>query len=167
MATRKELYLEARAMGKTNTQIANEFGVLTATIDRAIGKTPTKLYTKGLNEMDFDDTTPVETPAEPEKKVLKTLVVNCCDCGTTFSIPPAEQKFYMKKGFELPKRCNKCRQKRMQIEEYDCVDCGATFEIKLTEREFYEKNGLHVPCRCPECRKIKRARSKQQEADKA
>jgi DNA replicative helicase MCM subunit Mcm2 (Cdc46/Mcm family) len=42
---------------------------------------------------------------------METLVVNCKDCGKTFSINEKDQLFYQKMGFELPKRCLDCRKK--------------------------------------------------------
>ena len=36
--------------------------------------------------------------------------VVCKDCGVTFDITPGEQEFYLERGWELPKRCKKCRQ---------------------------------------------------------
>lgn len=165
MATKKELYLQARESGMTNEQIAEEYGVLTSTITRAIGPNPKN--EKESNGMGNNDDEVLVPNTNEEHQVLKTKVVNCCDCGTAFSIPPAEQKFYIKKGYELPKRCPKCRKKREQKEEHICIDCGATFTIRLTEKEFFEKNGLHIPQRCPECREIKRKRNAEQDEQQA
>lgn len=158
--TRKEMYMRARNEdGMTNEQIAEAYGVKVSTVDRAIGKKKENANMSEYNDETMDMNEEVMSEEKTEKKVLKTIVVNCCDCGKTFSITPAEQKFYASKGYELPKRCHTCRKKRSQFEEFECVDCGATFTIKKTEREFYERNGLHLPHRCPECRKIKRERN--------
>lgn len=165
MVTKKELYLQARESGMTNEQIAEEYGVLTSTITRAIGPNPKNK--KENNGMGNNDDEVLASNTNEERQVLKTKVVNCCDCGTTFSLPPAEQKFYIKKGYELPKRCPHCRKKREQKEEYICVDCGASFTIRLTEKEFFEKNGLHIPQRCLECREIKRKRNAEQAEQQA
>lgn len=38
------------------------------------------------------------------------IKIVCCDCGKEFVFSSREQKFYIKKGFSLPKRCKKCRE---------------------------------------------------------
>ena len=40
------------------------------------------------------------------------VIVECISCGEKFVIPAEEKEWYEKKGFELPKRCKSCRQKR-------------------------------------------------------
>lgn len=37
------------------------------------------------------------------------ITIKCKDCGNTFSIGEEEQAWYKERGFELPKRCKKCR----------------------------------------------------------
>ena len=37
---------------------------------------------------------------------------NCVDCGKEFTLTEGEIKFYKSKGFELPKRCKECRDKK-------------------------------------------------------
>lgn len=39
---------------------------------------------------------------------------NCVDCGQEFTIPPYQQMFYTNRGWELPKRCKACREKKKQ-----------------------------------------------------
>lgn len=43
-----------------------------------------------------------------EKK--EVLVVDCVDCGVTFDISVEEQNWYEERGYQMPKRCNKCRK---------------------------------------------------------
>ncbi len=33
----------------------------------------------------------------------------CIDCNEEFTLVMGEQRFYADKGYELPKRCDKCR----------------------------------------------------------
>lgn len=40
------------------------------------------------------------------------VTVECIDCGVTFDIPAEEQAWYKDRGFELPKRCHRCRKAR-------------------------------------------------------
>lgn len=40
----------------------------------------------------------------------KTLV--CQDCGQEFVFTESEQNFYQERGFQEPKRCKPCRDKR-------------------------------------------------------
>ena len=35
--------------------------------------------------------------------------IKCVDCGEVFVVTEEEKKWYEDKGFELPKRCKKCR----------------------------------------------------------
>ena len=42
-------------------------------------------------------------------KPLEKVTITCADCGTEFDMYPAEQKFYLGKGFEMPKTCPNCR----------------------------------------------------------
>lgn len=93
-------------------------------------------------------------------EVLNAKTMTCCDCGKEFIISPAEQKFYMKKGWELPKRCYECRKEKNVMETLICVDCGKEFHINKAKKSFFEKNGLYMPKRCDECLKYKRERNK-------
>lgn len=38
--------------------------------------------------------------------------IKCVDCGNTFSITTEEKQWYEEKGFKVPKRCKKCRERR-------------------------------------------------------
>ena len=38
--------------------------------------------------------------------------IKCQDCGKEFVFTEREQEFYIEKGFETPKRCKACRDKR-------------------------------------------------------
>jgi hypothetical protein len=44
--------------------------------------------------------------SDPSDYLLK-----CFECGDRFTFTVEEQKFYKQKGFKLPKRCRKCRNK--------------------------------------------------------
>ena len=40
------------------------------------------------------------------------VVIECVDCGTSFEVSAEEQQWYKDKGFNLPKRCPRCRKSR-------------------------------------------------------
>lgn len=145
-------YKELMNKGFTEEEIAKKFGVLISTVKRAIKKFNEKEKNKVADNFEFDESVDQEN-TDP---VLHTITVKCKLCGNEFEMSPAEQKFYINKGYELPKRCPECRKNRKKFETHVCVDCNAKFIIKNTEKEFFESNGLHLPQRCPECRKIKR-----------
>lgn len=43
-------------------------------------------------------------------RVLNDITIECKDCGEKFTVSAKEQEWYQNKGFELPKRCPKCRE---------------------------------------------------------
>lgn len=46
--------------------------------------------------------------------------IQCTDCGTEVTITVGEQKFYADKGFQEPKRCKPCREKKkIERQAYD------------------------------------------------
>ena len=38
------------------------------------------------------------------------IKITCRECGTEFLFTESENKFYLEKGFEIPKRCKECRR---------------------------------------------------------
>lgn len=48
------------------------------------------------------------------KKIYDPIQAVCKDCGKNFVITAEEQKRFSAKGFKLPKRCKKCREKRKE-----------------------------------------------------
>ena len=92
-------------------------------------------------------------------EIIEERIIKCSECGKEFTMSPAEQKFYQKKGYTLPKRCYDCRMKEKEVKQFTCVDCGATFELTGTEIKYYEKNGLILPKRCKKCREFKKEKN--------
>lgn len=41
----------------------------------------------------------------------------CVSCGKVFEITRGEKEFYIKRGWNLPRRCRECRKKRKSLEE--------------------------------------------------
>ena len=94
-------------------------------------------------------------------EALEVKNCKCIDCGNEFIITPAEQKFYIKKGYELPKRCNDCRNHKRDAISFVCVDCGKEFTLTKATINYYERNNLMIPKRCEECRSYKKQRNKE------
>lgn len=40
------------------------------------------------------------------------MVIKCKDCGAEFKLEEKEISWYAKRGWEIPKRCKACREKR-------------------------------------------------------
>lgn len=97
-----------------------------------------------------------------ENKVLKVAKIKCIDCGKEFEFSPAEQKYYVEKGFSFPKRCPECRdKKKADITKITCVDCGVEFEINGYEKEYFAKKGYELPKRCRSCRDFKKKKNEE------
>ena len=43
---------------------------------------------------------------------MTNIQIKCKECGNTFEIDQTEKEWYESKGWELPKRCYKCRKVR-------------------------------------------------------
>ena len=111
-------------------------------------------------KFEFEDTEESVENDAPEMDVLVPLTLKCVTCGKEFLMIPTEQKFYKSRGFEIPKRCKDCREKKVSnVTEFTCVDCGAKFTMNTREVEFFEKNNLQLPKRCKQCRDFKRMRN--------
>lgn len=47
-----------------------------------------------------------------EGSAPKDLLLKCWECGERFTFTVGEQQFYKQKGFDYPKRCDECKEKR-------------------------------------------------------
>jgi chaperonin cofactor prefoldin len=59
------------------------------------------------------------------------MILNCRQCGEDFVFSEAEQEFYKEKGFDLPRRCKKCRsiaQTQVAPNHFTCNKCGNDLE---------------------------------------
>ncbi|RMD92748.1 MAG: cytochrome C551 [Calditrichaeota bacterium] len=43
---------------------------------------------------------------------MEDKMIICEDCGEEFTFSADEQQFYAERGFQQPKRCKPCREKR-------------------------------------------------------
>lgn len=58
--------------------------------------------------------------AAPEPyPVRESVTEKCRECGDRFEINPGEQKYFEDMGFDLPKRCQSCRDKSKGL-DFDC-----------------------------------------------
>jgi len=90
-------------------------------------------------------------------------MLQCSDCGTTFTFTAVEQEFYASKGYtNEPKRCPPCRKTRKaqrsgfdgyrasnpyrQMYKAVCAECGKECEVPFEPRE-------GKPVYCSECYK--------------
>jgi CxxC-x17-CxxC domain-containing protein len=76
----------------------------------------------------------------------RTLV--CEDCSEEFTFSADEQQFFYERGFQSPKRCKSCRQKRKmsrtdssggfrerKLYTITCSDCGEEAEVPFSPSE--------------------------------
>lgn len=43
---------------------------------------------------------------------MEDITLTCSDCGEDFIFTAGEQDFFEEKGFDTPKRCKDCRQRK-------------------------------------------------------
>lgn len=106
-----------------------------------------------------------------EKRLLELEVVEikqCVDCNEEIRITRKTKDFYHQKGWDLPTRCETCREKhKKKIEEIKreqerknkiamhatCSECGSKFTITQGEVEFYNEKDFALPKKCKNCRR--------------
>lgn len=149
-----ENIVELKNSGSSNQAIANHYGCSETTIRRVIKNASIGQATKIKNVEKEENK--VENVFNESVKTYNPIERTCIRCNNIFVIPPFEQKLKDAKGFDLPKRCQKCRNELKEKIEIVCVDCNNTFTISVGEKEYLESKGLQIPKRCPVCLKFKR-----------
>ena len=43
---------------------------------------------------------------------LRDLALYCRECGRSFAVTPGEQRFFLERSLQIPKRCAECRRVR-------------------------------------------------------
>jgi CxxC-x17-CxxC domain-containing protein len=80
---------------------------------------------------------------------LRDKVLQCSDCGSTFTFTVRDQEFYLERGFSEPKRCPACRAARKssqtggdrsarpprQMYDVICADCGQPTQVPFKPRD--------------------------------
>jgi hypothetical protein len=51
-------------------------------------------------------------PTPHATDAVDDLNLQCCDCGTMFVFTISEQEFFRELGFQTPRRCRPCRERR-------------------------------------------------------
>jgi len=87
---------------------------------------------------------------------MKTMKKVCKDCGWEFVITPKEQKKFLDKGYNMPERCEDCRDKRRKTIFVTCRTCGEVFGMSEKDVEHLDSRGYKMPKSCPGCRKKRR-----------
>lgn len=75
---------------------------------------------------------------------------NCIDCGREFTILPYQQMFYANRGWELPRRCRACSEKKRQERQKKEAE-GATgqFEKELSDSPYAIKEVSNIEVKSP------------------
>jgi hypothetical protein len=77
-----------------------------------------KALENGYNQADFyerveeNNAQPTLEMTELQTTELESILLKCWECGERFIFEVAEQKFYKSKGFNYPKRCPVCRERK-------------------------------------------------------
>lgn len=67
---------------------------------------------------------------------MKSVIIQCVDCPSTFEVMPAQQESFMTRFGELPKRCKSCRgKKRDKVAERDRRMNSPMFQYLPKERQ--------------------------------
>lgn len=101
---------------------------------------------------------------------------DCVTCGSKFDMSEADEKWFIDKGWPIPKRCKMCRDnkvKKIVVTSSDpdemksthkCIGCGEIFYTTQSHEEWYISKHLLFPTRCFKCitkRKYEKAASGQ------
>lgn len=75
---------------------------------------------------------------------------NCIDCGREFTISPYQQMYYANRGWELPRRCRACSEKKRQERQKKEAE-GATgqFEKELSDSPYAIKEVSNIVVKSP------------------
>lgn len=75
---------------------------------------------------------------------------NCIDCGREFTISPYQQMYYANRGWELPRRCRACSEKKRQERQKKEAE-GATgqFEKELSDSPYAIKEVSNIEVKSP------------------
>jgi CxxC-x17-CxxC domain-containing protein len=92
----------------------------------------------------------VEIEHFDEVREIEDKTIDCEDCGDQFVFSANEQEFFAKKGFQNPKRCKPCRNKRKsakrvkkhrQLYEAVCQRCSDITQVP------FKPDGKRVYCK--------------------
>ena len=71
-------------------------------------------------------------------------------CGQEFTIPPYQQMFYTNRGWELPKRCKACREKKKQErQKKEAEEATRQFEKELSDSPYAIRGVSNIEVKSP------------------
>lgn len=75
---------------------------------------------------------------------------NCIDCGREFTISPYQQMFYANRGWELPRRCRACSEKkRQECQKKEAEEATRQFEKELSDSPYAIKEVSNIKVKSP------------------
>lgn len=100
-----------------------------------------------------------EEEAMDINSLLNPITKNCSECGSEFTLIPAEQKFYISNGYHLPNKCLSCRRSDREVYTFICTDCNNEFTMKGSEIKYFKRNNMELPKRCKRCIQYKKEKN--------
>jgi hypothetical protein len=101
---------------------------------------------------------------EQRRPALPALTISCRDCKISFDFSGAAQKRFAKMGYEMPVRCDDCRQKKKDSAPkpilINCSGCHADFTFSIGAQKHFAEMSWGAPKICADCRKVKKAKAK-------
>lgn len=55
---------------------------------------------------------------ERDDDMYEDMMINCTDCGQSFTWTAGEQQFYSDRALSVPRRCKACRAARRKARDY-------------------------------------------------
>jgi hypothetical protein len=100
---------------------------------------------------------------EERRPALPSISISCRDCKISFDFSGAAQKRFAKMGFEMPVRCDDCRQKKKDSAPkptlINCSGCHCDFTFSVGAQKHFAEMKWEAPKTCADCRKLKKAKA--------
>jgi hypothetical protein len=100
---------------------------------------------------------------EERRPALPAISISCRDCKISFDFSGAAQKRFAKMGYELPVRCEDCRQKKKDSAPkpilINCSGCRSDFTFSVGAQKHFAEMKWGAPKSCADCRKLKKAKA--------
>ena len=100
---------------------------------------------------------------EERRPKLASISICCRDCKTDFDFSGAAQKRFAKMGYELPVRCEDCRQKKKDSAPkpilINCTECNSDFSFSVGAQKHFAEMKWNAPKTCADCRKLKKIKA--------
>jgi hypothetical protein len=100
---------------------------------------------------------------EERRPQLAAISISCRDCKISFDFSGAAQKRFAKMGYELPVRCEDCRQKKKDSAPkpilINCSGCHCDFSFSVGAQKHFAEMKWDAPKTCADCRKLKKSKA--------